>query len=78
MADLSDHTALLAALGGVPKVAQLLGQKPVTVRAWRARNRIPPEFWEELRIHAQDSGIEISADWLLSTMPKRATSQVAA
>jgi len=37
--------AIIDAFGGGAALAHLIGQKPVTVRAWGQRDRIPPEHW---------------------------------
>ena len=36
---------IIQAFGGGAALAHVIGQKPVTVRAWGLRNRIPSEHW---------------------------------
>jgi len=69
MQPLNDHNALIAKLGGPPKVAEFLGIESINVRQWRSRNRIPPEHWSPLiDLAARD---DVDADWFLRTMPER-------
>ncbi|HEX5183612.1 MAG TPA: hypothetical protein VFW19_10735 [Allosphingosinicella sp.] len=78
MESLTDHASLISALGGGAKVAELLSHleeppapKDVTVRAWAARNRIPPEYWPELIRLGREAGREVTAEWLMNTMQHR-------
>lgn len=77
MESLSDHASLIGALGGGAKVADGLkdmadAPKDVTVRAWAARNRIPPEYWPEIIRLSAEAGLErIDAEWLMKTTPPR-------
>lgn len=38
-------------------LARDIGEKDVTVRAWRNRNSIPPEYWLKVVSAAQERGI---------------------
>lgn len=66
-----DHNALIEALGGGAAVAAGIEELPVTVRAWKPRNKIPAEYWPRLIAFAESKGFEVSADWLMSTTPAR-------
>jgi hypothetical protein len=37
-----------------------IGEKPVTVRQWRARNSIPPTYWPTIIARAADKGAELT------------------
>lgn len=71
MDNIRDHSGLIARLGGAAKVAGALGALPGTVRAWNARNRIPPEYWAGVIEAAQIADTAIDADWLMRTVPAR-------
>ena len=71
MDHIADHNGLIEALGGGAAVAEILGEKAVTVRAWKPRNRIPPEYWERILAASAERFIDVSADWLMRTMPAR-------
>jgi len=79
MAKLSDHAALIVALGGAAEVAASpeVATLPVTVRAWVARNRVPPEYWPGLIIIAGRKGLSVTADWLMRSTPARRRADVA-
>lgn len=66
-----DHQTLIAELDGSASVAEAIGQLPVTVRAWAARNRIPPEHWPALIVFAATKGVVVTAEWLMNTTPAR-------
>lgn len=70
----SDHASLITALGGAASVAAFPGVETlaVNVRAWSARNRIPPEYWPGIIRLADNLDLCISADWLMRTTPARA------
>ncbi|MFZ3483888.1 carph-isopro domain-containing protein [Sphingomonas sp. 3-13AW] len=72
--DIHTHAALIAKLGGAAKLAasDAVDATPVNVRAWRARNRIPPEYWPGIIAVADAEGIEVDAEWLMRTTPARA------
>lgn len=76
MESLTDHASLIAALGGGAKIGEGLRDLPdppkdVTVRAWAARNKIPPEYWPAMIRIAAEAGIEVTAEWLMKTTPPR-------
>jgi hypothetical protein len=70
-----DHATLIAELGGAARVADAAGidTLPVNVRAWAARNRIPPEYWPGLIAFASSLSVVLTADWLMRTTPARAS-----
>lgn len=70
----TDHAGLIAELGGAARVAEAdsLETRPVNVRAWAARNRIPPEYWPGFIALAEARGVNVTADWLMRTTPARA------
>ena len=70
---ISDHSSLIVALGGGAEVASApnISTLAVNVRAWVARNRIPPEYWPGVISFAAAKGIAVSADWLMRTTPAR-------
>lgn len=83
MSKIADHASLIAALGGAAEVAgsDAVDTLAVTVRAWAARNRIPPEHWPGVISLAATKRVTINAEWLMSTTPPRrraAEEQVAA
>lgn len=71
MAKIRDHASLIAALDGAASVAAEIDVLPVNVRAWAARNRIPPEYWPALISLAERKGSPITAEWLMLTTPAR-------
>lgn len=75
----ADHSDLITQLGGPAKVAAALGiDNDVNVRAWKMRNRIPPEYWPAIIGMATDVELSVSADWLMRLTPPRQNSAVAA
>ncbi len=78
MKHIVDHNSLISHLGGAPKIAEFLKIKPVNVRQWMLRNRIPPEHWQELSALSSESGFAVDANWLVDTMPPRKAVDVAA
>ena len=72
-----DHNSLIDALGGGAAVATGIGEQPVTVRAWKPRNKIPPEYWLRLIEFASNKGVEVTSDWLMRTTPARRRVEVA-
>jgi hypothetical protein len=66
-----DHQTLIAELDGAASVAEAIGALPVTVRAWAARNRIPPEHWPAIIKFAASKGLIVRAEWLMNTTPSR-------
>jgi hypothetical protein len=68
---ISDHASLIVALGGASVVASAVEALPVTVRAWSARNRIPPEHWEGIISLGDNKGVAVDAHWLMCTTPAR-------
>jgi len=70
--EIPDHASLITALGGAAKVAPAAETLPVNVRAWAARNRIPPEYWPGVISLAETVDIPVTADWLMRTTPARA------
>lgn len=84
MEDFSDHAGLIAALGGGAIIEDHLKELPdppkaVTVRAWAARNKIPPEYWPGIIELGDTKGVAVTAEWLMRTTParKRADSESA-
>lgn len=75
MANFTDHCSLIAALGGAAEVAaaeEVATDLPVNVRAWSARNRIPPEYWPGVIDLAARKGLPaVTSDWLMRTTPAR-------
>lgn len=76
MEPLTDHAGLIRSLGGGAAVAEGLADLPdppkdVTVRAWIARNRIPPEYWPGMIRLGEAANIVVTADWLMETTPPR-------
>lgn len=67
----ANHAALISALGAT-RLAEQLGTRPVTVRAWSGRNRIPPEYWQGVIAVATSDEIDVDADWFMRTTPPRA------
>lgn len=47
---MSTASQLIEAVGGSDALAGVLGERPVTVRSWKHRNRIPRSAWPELQI----------------------------
>jgi hypothetical protein len=45
---MNSNQEILGAWPSLNSVAGDLGQRPGTVRMWKARDVIPPEFWEDL------------------------------
>jgi hypothetical protein len=82
MESLTDHASLIRSLGGGAKVAEGLSALPdppkeVTVRAWVARNRIPPEYWPGIIRIGEALDVAVSAEWLMETTPPRTRATVA-
>ncbi len=73
---ISDHASLITSLGGAARVAEALSALPVTVRAWSARNRIPPEYWGGIIDLARLSEVDVGAEWLMNTTPARSSRPV--
>ena len=74
-----DHSDLITQLGGPAKVASALGiDNDVNVRAWKMRNRIPPEYWPAMISMADGADLTVSADWLMRSTPPRQNSAAAA
>lgn len=78
MESITDHASLIAALGGGAEVAAGLDDVgseiralPVNVRAWAARNRIPPEYWPGIIAFAKAKDRTVTAEWLMNTTPAR-------
>lgn len=77
----TDHAGLIAALGGGAEIAeglQGLSDPPlaVTVRAWAARNKIPPEYWPGMIRIGESKGVAVTAEWLMQTTPARKRADV--
>jgi hypothetical protein len=73
-----DHSDLIAKLGGPSKVAIAIGiGNDVNVRAWKMRNRIPPEYWPAMIGIADGEEFSVTADWLMQTTPPRQNSAAA-
>lgn len=75
MDSLTDHASLIDKLGAAA-IADALADLPdppkgVTVRAWAARNKIPPEYWPTLIAFAESMGVAVDAAWLMNTTPAR-------
>jgi hypothetical protein len=72
--EISDHSGLITHLGGAASIAGAPSVKThaVNVRAWSARNRIPPEYWPGIIEFAETLGATVTADWLMRTTPARA------
>jgi hypothetical protein len=47
---------IIATLGGLTKVARLLGRPVTTVQKWRDSSRIPPEHWHDIILEAGRAG----------------------
>ncbi|WP_139809984.1 carph-isopro domain-containing protein [Sphingomonas azotifigens] len=73
MTTFTDHSELIDALGGAAKVAAApdVATLPVNVRAWAARNRIPPEYWPGVILLAVEKNLPVTAEWLMQTTPPR-------
>jgi len=71
MHSFTDHASLLAVLGGGAEVASGINALPVTVRAWSARNRIPPEYWPDIIRLSETKGHPVTAEWLMHSTPAR-------
>lgn len=71
MTYVSDHNDLIEQLGGGAVVAAGIRELPVTVRAWKPRNKIPPEYWPKVIEFAEAKGLTISPEWLMNTTPAR-------
>lgn len=74
----TDHAGLIDSLGGAAKLSEGfdacesdLRAQPVSIRAWAARNRIPPEYWPGVIKFAASLSVEVTADWLMLTTPAR-------
>ena len=48
---------LIACTGSPPVLARALGENIATVRSWYIRDRVPPEYWEDIAAFAQAHGI---------------------
>lgn len=48
---------IIDAFGGGAALAHKIGVEPVTARAWRMRNNIPPRYWEKVAEAAKSEGI---------------------
>lgn len=70
MLDITDHGGLLEKLG-MTRIAGTIGLRPVTIRAWKARNNIPAQHWPPVIALAASDGLPVSAEWLMMRQPKR-------
>ncbi|WP_198158630.1 hypothetical protein [Sphingomonas hankookensis] len=78
MSSFHDHASLILHLGGAAGLAAGISTHAVNVRAWVARNRIPPEYWPSVITYAASVGDAVSADWLMHTTPARRRAERAA
>lgn len=76
MSNFTDHASLISALGGGSAVGEALNEKPGTVRAMAARNRIPLEYWPDLIAFAASKGISVTAEWLMNSTPPRKRQEI--
>ena len=77
MDSLTDHSSLIAALGGAAEIASSpeIDTIPVTARACTLRNKIPPEYWPCFIALAARKGIAVDAEWFMRTTPARKRSE---
>lgn len=68
-------SAVIRLWDSAASLARDLGLKEVTVRAWRTRDAIPPEYWKaiEAAAAARGFGIPISADLLANLAARSKT-----
>lgn len=57
----TDRT-LFARLGGIRKMAELIGEPPSTVQSWKTAGRIPAQKQPLVLERAGAAGIDITAD----------------
>jgi hypothetical protein len=67
-----NHADLIDRLGGPTEVSRHLGRPFQTVRFWRRRSNIPPEYWPEVLDLARLRGIRASAATLMNGVRKEA------
>jgi len=53
--------------GNAEAMAADIGEKPVTVRQWRNRGSIPPQYWRKIVAAASARGAVLSLDDLAAT-----------
>lgn len=73
METITDHAALIDALGGNKVVATLIPNcKPVAVGAWKRAKRIPVEYWPPIIKMSRAKGLhDITPDWLMAMWEPR-------
>ena len=78
MEPITDHRALIDALGGNKVVSDRLSDcTAVRVGQWKIGNRIPVEYWPGIIEMAEAKGFSIiSSDWLMQTNRPRLIASV--
>ena len=73
MKSITDHKALIDALGGNKIVADGIADcTPGRVGQWKIGNRIPTEYWPDIIAMSAAQDIEgIDANWLMENMRPR-------
>lgn len=56
------ETTLFDRLGGIRKMAELLGKPPSTVQSWKNAGRIPAQEQPLVLEKAKEAGVEVTAD----------------
>lgn len=79
MAAMETERTVFERLGGIRKMAELLGEPPSTVQSWKTAGRIPAQKQPLVMERAKEAGIEITAEDVVfplrpetSTEPKQA------
>ena len=67
-------STLFARLGGIRKMAELIGEPPSTVQSWKTAGRIPAQKQPLVMERAHAAGFEITADdvvFPMQSIPER-------
>lgn len=86
MRTITDHAALIDALGGNTAVAEFLSDRPdlgdctaVRVGQWKIGGRIPVEYWPGIIAMSRTKDLAfVDSDWLMNTTPQRKRKSAAA
>jgi hypothetical protein len=71
---MSQHRAIIDAVGGPALLATVFGISEETTRCWRRPGRgIPPRYWHQFR----QFGVQYTPEYLARTAPKRRVREAA-
>jgi hypothetical protein len=71
MQNISTHSEVIEALGGVSRLVELTGVPLTTASMWRLRKSIPAKHWPAVLSEAQRLGHDLSLDRMVAMLPAK-------